>query len=250
LNRPFRFRTACLVALLFCLSFGSVAGSDFLLKDGDTIVFLGDSITQAGSRPEGYISLFDLFCGVQGYQVKSINAGIGGHKSNDMLARLESDVLRHRPAWVSISCGVNDVWHGEKGVSLSDYQKNMTEIVDRCLQAGAKVLLLTATPIHENLDSPENLKLRPYNDFLRQLAKDKSVLLGDLFAAFERVYGTRLREGNMLTTDGVHMNPRGNRLMAREILKTLKATNPQLRRAENRWELVYDHLEAPRARKQ
>jgi lysophospholipase L1-like esterase len=249
LNRLFRLHPACLAALLFLLSFSTATGSDFLLKDGETIVFLGDSITQAAGRPEGYISLFDLFCGVHGYQVESVNAGIGGHKSSDMLARLESDVLRHRPDWVSVSCGVNDVWHGEKGVSLADYQSNMREIVDRCLAAGAKVLLLTATPIHEDLDSPENIKLRPYNDFLRQLAKEKELLLCDLSAAFEQVYRTKLRGGNMLTADGVHMNPRGNRLMAREILKALKATNPQLRRAEDRWELVYDHLEAPRAGK-
>jgi lysophospholipase L1-like esterase len=249
LNRPFRLYPAWLAALVLFLFIPNAVGSDFLLRDGETVVFLCDSITQAASRPEGYVSLFDLFCGMHGYQVKSINAGIGGHKSNDMLARLESDVLRHRPDWVSISCGVNDVWHGEKGVSLSDYQKNMTEIVNRCLQAGAKVLLLTATPIREDVDSPENLKLGPYNDFLRQLAKEKNLLLCDLFAAFQQIYRTKLREGNMLTTDGVHMNPRGNRLIAREILKTLKATNAQLHRVENRWELVYDHLEAPRGRK-
>jgi lysophospholipase L1-like esterase len=210
----------------------------FKLKKGQTIVFLGDSITQAGSQPEGYVTLFKLFCGVNGHEVRVINAGISGHKSNDMLARLDKDVLAHHPDWVSISCGVNDVWHGERGVPLPDYKKNMTEMVDRCLGSGAKVLLLTATPIYEDLNSPENQKLRGYNEFLRQLAKEKGVLLGDLFQAFERVYKAKTSDEKVLTTDGVHMNGRGNRLMARQILRALGASSEEMGEAENRWELV------------
>jgi len=212
--------------------------SGFKLKQGQTIVFLGDSITQAGAQPEGYVSLFKLFCGVNGYDVRVINAGIGGHKSNDMLARLDKDVLAHRPDWVSISCGVNDVWHGERGVPLPDYKKNMTEMVDRCLKGGARVLLLTATPIYEDLNSPENQKLRGYNQFLRQLATEKGVLLCDLFKAFEGVYKAKTSDEKVLTTDGVHMNGRGNRLMAREILRVLGASSDEMEDAENRWELV------------
>ena len=210
----------------------------FKLTKGQTIVFLGDSITHAGSQPEGYVTLFKLFCGVNGHEVRVINAGISGHKSNDMLARLDKDVLAHHPDWVSISCGVNDVWHGERGVPLPDYKKNMTEMVDRCLRNGAKVLLLTATPIYEDLNSPENQKLRTYNEFLRQLAREKHVLLCDLFQAFETVYKAKTSDEKVLTTDGVHMNGRGNRLMAREILRGLGASSNEMWDAENRWELV------------
>lgn len=210
----------------------------FALQDGDRIVFLGDSITQQGGEPEGYVSLIELFFGVNGLEVEVINAGIGGHKSNDMLVRLQTDVLDHKPTWVSISCGVNDVWHGEKGVPLPEYKKNMTDIVDRCLDAKAKVLLLTATPIYEDLNSPENQKLRAYNEFLRELAKEKQLLLCDLFAAFETEYLQKLVRDNLLTTDGVHMKPRGNRLMARTILQTLGAGWSMIGPAENRWELI------------
>ncbi len=220
----------------------TLSQNEFMLKDGDTVVFLGDSITQAASKPEGYISLIKLFCGVNGYEIKAVNAGISGHKSNDMLARLQDDVLSHNPDWVSISCGVNDVWHQFKfepeGVELPDYKKNMTEIVNRCKNAGAKVLLLTATPIYENVDSKENQKLRKYNDFLRELAKEQDVLLCDLFATFTKLYEMKLNDEKLLTTDGVHMNPRGNRLMAREIIRTFKPKGWEVRRAENRWELI------------
>jgi len=208
----------------------------FVLKDDETIVFLGDSITQAGTNPDGYITLFKLACDVNGHRVKTVNAGISGHKSNDMLARLQRDVIDRKPDWVSISCGVNDVWHGERGVPLPDYKKNMAEIVDRCLAAQIKILLLTATPIHEDPDSEENKKLAAYNDFLRQLAKEKKVVLCDLNKAFLSVYQVKDTFENVLTTDGVHMNPKGNRLMAREIFRALGATPEEVKRAEKRWE--------------
>ncbi|MGH9341483.1 MAG: SGNH/GDSL hydrolase family protein [Acidobacteriota bacterium] len=226
-----------IAALLFpaCLC---AADGEFMLQDGDRIVFLGDSITQAASQPEGYISLFQLFCGVSGYEVSVINAGISGHKSNDMLRRLETDVLAHDPHWVSVSCGVNDVWHGDRGVPLNEYKRNMTEIVDRIRSGGARVLLLTATPIYEDLNSPENQRLRSYNEFLRQLGAEKDLVLADLFEVFAAFYRLKLNDENLLTTDGVHMNPRGNRLMAREIVRVLGATNRELALAEKRWELV------------
>ena len=241
-NRKPRGTPAWVVSVLAgCLAFAgtssSAAEKGFILKDGDTIVFLGDSITQAGTEPLGYITLFKLACDVNGYEVKVINAGISGHKSNDMLARLQRDVIDRRPTWVSISCGVNDVWHGERGVPLADYKSNMTEIVEKCEAAGIKVLLLTATPIYENPKSNENQKLAAYNDFLRELAESKKLVLCDLNRAFMSVYTRKRTDENILTTDGVHMNPRGNRLMARGIFRALGGTQQEVSRAEARWEL-------------
>ena len=227
-------------AAMFSMMDSTAAQQTFMVKDGETIVFLGDSITQGASRPEGFIPLINLFCGVNGYEVKTINAGIGGHKSSDMLARLDRDVLKHNPDWVFISCGVNDVWHHARweGIYLPDYKRNMAEIVDRCLKAGAKIILLTSTPIYENLNSEENKKLRTYNDFLKTLAKSRGIILCDLFAAFEKIYKVKMTDENLMTTDGVHMKPRGYRLMAREMLKALGASGRELALAENRWELV------------
>jgi len=224
-----------------CARLGKEAGppsaKGFMLKSGDTIVFLGDSITQGASGAQGYITLFNLFCAANGYDVKSVNAGISGHKSNDMLKRLQKDVLDRHPTWVGISCGVNDVWHGVKGVPLPDYEKNMTEIVDRCLAAGARALLLTATPIMEDMNGPFNRKAVAYNDFLRQLARKKSVVMCDLDKAFAQAYAAKKSNENLLTTDGVHMKPGGYRLWATEVLKALGATPDELARAQQRWDL-------------
>lgn len=215
---------------------------NFKLEDGDTIVFLGDSITQAASKAEGYISLLDLFLGVNGYVVETVNAGISGHKSNDMLARLQDDVLDHEPDWVSISCGVNDVWHqfafDPEGVPLDEYKENIREIINRCRDAGAQVLLNTATPIHEDLDNKENKMLASYNAFLRELAEEENIILADQYKEFADLISKKLDDTLLLTTDGVHPNPRGHRLMARTIFRALGANRGEERRAEKRWELV------------
>lgn len=227
---------ACLAWLMVMAPSGGFSEGGFIVKEGGTIVFLGDSITQAGTGPEGYITLFKLACDAAGHRVDVINAGISGHKSNDMLARLQRDVIDRKPDWVSISCGVNDVWHGERGVPLPDYRKNMAEIVDRCLEAGMKVLLLTATPIYEDPNSKENQKLAAYNEYLREMAKGKKVLLCDLSKAFLAVYEKKAVKENVLTTDGVHMNPDGNRLMAREIFRSLGATPGEMDRSQRLWQ--------------
>ena len=91
------------------------------IKSGDKVAFLGDSITQQGkSSPSGYVNLVSDALATHGVKVEVIGAGISGHKSNQMLERLERDVLSKKPQWMTLSCGVNDVWHGEKGVSLED----------------------------------------------------------------------------------------------------------------------------------
>ncbi|MDX9754150.1 MAG: SGNH/GDSL hydrolase family protein [bacterium] len=233
--------------LLASLALPALAQPQFKLSDGDRIVFLGDSITQLGAAPEGYVTLFKLFCDINGYEVDVINSGISGHKSNDMLARLDRDVLAHKPTWVSISCGVNDVWHNfgrergvrkRRGIPLDQYQANMTAMVEKCQAAGIQVLLLTATPIYEDLDSEENLALAQYNKFLHQLAKDKELLLCDLNAACQHWFKQKANDENLLTTDGVHMNPRGNRLMTRTILTTLGAKPAEITHWAQRVELI------------
>src|SRR5205085_2328900 len=136
--------------------------------------------------------------------------------------RLERDVLSKKPDWMTLSCGVNDVWHGERGVPLEPYKKNITQIVDRAQAAGIKVVILTSTLIGEDVPNPNNQKAIPYNEFLRELAKEKKCPLADLNAemqaALKAAAPAHPKGGNILTVDGVHMNPAGNQMMAVGVL--------------------------------
>ena len=121
------------------LAFSSLAHGEIAVKSGEKIAFLGDSITQAGwGDPTGYVRLVMAGLAANGVNAEPVPAGIGGHKSNQMLARLDNDVLSKKPQWMTLSCGVNDVWHGANGVPLDKYKENITQIVEKCAAAGVK----------------------------------------------------------------------------------------------------------------
>lgn len=217
----------------------SAQAGEILVKDGQKIAFLGDSITAGGAKPGGYVTLAIQGLEANGVKTTTIPAGISGHKSNQMLARLEKDVLSKKPDWMTLSCGVNDVWHGAKGVPLEDYKKNITEIVDKCQAAGVKVMILTATMIGEDAENPNNQKLAAYNAFLRELAKEKKCALGDLNAEMQAELakaGGAGPKSRILTRDGVHMNPAGNKMMAIGVLKGFGLDDARLDKARQSWE--------------
>lgn len=226
-------------ALLTALATPGLAQSP-AVQSGDTIAFMGDSITEGGwGSPAGYVRLVMSALESNGIKAKAIPAGISGHKSNDMLKRLRRDVLDKKPTWVTLSCGVNDVWHGANGVPLPQYKTNITAIIDQAQAAGIKVVMLTATVIGEDVANPNNQKLAPYNEFLRALAKEKSCLLADanadMQAALAAVDPAVRKQGNQFTSDGVHMNPQGNMLMATSVLRAFGLTSDQMLKAREVW---------------
>ena len=206
------------------------------------IVTLGDSITQGGGQPGGYVWLLDRYLNAlyPGTPITVVNAGISGHKATDMQARFERDVLAARPQLVTISVGVNDVWHSFRdfkqrrdypdgslpnGVPLPLYIEKLEAMVVAAKAAGIRVVLLTPTPIHENPASPENARLASYVGAMTALAARHQCTVVDLNAAMTRAIAALQREAgprvNVVTTDGVHLNAAGNQLVAWTILRAL-----------------------------
>lgn len=201
------------------------------VKATDRIVFLGDSITQGGAGPKGYVTLVrqKLAEGdAKGAEV--IGAGISGNKVPDLEKRLERDVLSKKPTVVVIYIGINDVWHGEKdpakGTMPERFEQGLGGIVDKIQGAGARVILATPSVIGEKKAGGNKLdaKLDQYSDITRKLAKDKKTGLCDLRKAFlDHVAkaNTADKEAGILTTDRVHLNEAGNAFVAAEMLKAL-----------------------------
>jgi lysophospholipase L1-like esterase len=222
---------------LSILALPIIAEAEIAVKTGEKVAFLGDSITQGGwNDPKGYVRLTVAGLKANGVEIEVIPAGISGHKSNQMLERLERDVLSKKPQWMTLSCGVNDVWHGVKGVPLEEYKKNIREIVDKCAEAKVKVVILTATVIKEQLDNADNQKLAAYNDFLRELAKEKQLPLADLNAMFQaRIKEANTPDNKVLTKDGVHMNDAGNEVMAEGVLRAIGVTDAEFAKVKEAW---------------
>ncbi len=249
-----RFHTRLIPVLVAALLVPNLSKAEIAVKSGEKIAFLGDSITAGGwGNPAGYVRLVIAGLEANGIKAEPVPAGIGGHKSDQMLARLDKDVLSKKPQWMTLSCGVNDVWHGPRGVPLDDamaksgtyddkvatrgtYKKNITAIIDQAQAAGVKPVMLTATVIHEKLDSKENGLIAPYNAFLRELAKEKKIPLADLNAMFqERIKAENKPNEKVLTSDGVHMNVEGNKLMAIGVLQALGLNAAELDKAKASW---------------
>ena len=215
----------------------TLMAGEIAVKEGQKIAFMGDSITQAGAGPKGYVTLVIKGLDAAGVTTTAIPAGISGHKSNNMLERRDRDALSKKPDWMTLSCGVNDVWHGARGVPLDQYKINITKIVDQCQTAGVKVMILTSTMIGEDQPNPNNQKLVAYNDFLKELAKEKKCLLADLNADMQAIItkAGAEKKGNILTGDGVHMNPAGDQMMALGVLKAFGLSDEQIEKAKASW---------------
>ncbi len=209
------------------------------IKSGDRIAFLGDSITQQGARnkPLGYVLLVIDGLKRAGIDAEAIPAGISGHKSNQMLERVEKDVIAKKPTWMTLSCGVNDVWHGKRGVALDDYKKNITALVGKVQAAGIKVMLLTPSMITEDPEGENNKKLEPYVQFIRDLAAERKLPLADVSADMHKLIADPALAAipGKATTDGVHMNGRGNIMMAISVLRAFGIPEAKLREYAAEW---------------
>jgi len=220
-----------LVFLALVLLVGCAAGIP--LRKGNRIVFFGDSITEQGVKPNGYIMLVknELNARHPDQEIEIIGAGVSGDRVPDLVRRVAEDVIDPRPAIVVIYIGINDVWHwalqGHQGTPKDQYESNLREVIARIQYAGAKVILCTPSVIGEKRDgtNPQDAMLNEYAAISRKIALDLGVRLCDLRKAFVdylKVHNKEDKEKGVLTTDGVHLNDEGNKLVAQEILKLLQ----------------------------
>ncbi len=188
-----------------------------------TVVFLGDSITQAGAAPGGYVTLLNESLQehypAAGYHL--VGAGISGNRVPDIQARLDADVLSKKPDLVVIYIGINDVWHSQsgRGTSEADYEAGLVDVIGRIRATGSQVLLCTPSMIGEKTDgsNPLDEMLETYSAISRKVAREMGVTLFDLRKTFVRDLKIRNPEGKesgVLTTDGVHLNPAGNQFLS------------------------------------
>ena len=202
------------------------------------IVFLGDSITQqAEDFEDGFISLISQNLVQDKFEL--VGKGISGNKVSDLLTRYKSDVLDLNPDLVFIYIGINDVWHKYDfgtGSDIDLYEKGLRAIISDIKSLGSKIVLCTPTVIGENTGDFElgnqfknvetmekmNGDLDTFSDVVRKLSNEYETELLDL----RKIFMDYLAENNLnndaagiLTTDGVHLNKQGNKLIADQMIK-------------------------------
>ena len=224
---------AVLVAGMALTSFG-----DRLVNEGEKIVMIGDSITMYGVQKNyGYCNLISraLYAiGLRNYEV--IGAGSDGDTSGRMKGRFEKDVLSKNPTLCSILVGANDF---PVGVTDDAFMANVDTMVQMAKNKGVRVMLITPTG-RADKDGPTPA-LDSYAARLRTYAAENNLILADANKYFRAAVDDPLTAttgtwGLTTTRDGVHLNPLGDRAVARSIIAALGLTDAEIAAVEAAWD--------------
>ena len=178
------------------------------------IVCFGDSVTgvyyHSGSR-RAYTDMLGhaLKQSHRRANVTMVNAGISGHTTVNALARIETDVLAHKPTLVTVMFGLNDMTR----VPLETYQENLVTIIRKCRAVGAELVLCTPNNVIDTSSRPTE-KLLEYCQVVRQVARDQDVALWDCYNAFEQLRRRDAFAWRMLMSDEIHPNMDGHKRIA------------------------------------
>lgn len=242
----------------------SARAGEFLIHDGDRIVFLGDSITEQRLYTT-YIEAYALTRHPD-WSLTFRNTGWGGDTSwlrqrshpdeNALFAAdaatqqkmveaavengLARDVLPLKPTFVTVKFGMNDhAYQSFREDIFKAYVRSQTEIAKVLEAHGARVAFLTPQPIEDskradpNKDT-RNKSLRKFSDGLKIVAEENHAAFVDQFDPYMAML-LRERAGNPASFigggDAVHPGPIGHTVMAWAILKGMDAT-PLVSRAE------------------
>lgn len=193
------------------------------------IVCIGDSITgvyyHSGSR-RAYPEMLQLAL-KQIYpqsQLTVINAGRSGDTTTGGLQRLERDVLAHKPQLVTIMFGMNDLVKTPVDV----FRKNLREMIARCRQSGAEILLCTQNSVVETEQRP-SARLAEFTEVIRDVANAEFLAVADCHAAFEAVRAADADEWNLLLSDAIHPNMAGHKLFAETLAQAVTGKTISLR---------------------
>ncbi|MGA2501976.1 MAG: GDSL-type esterase/lipase family protein, partial [Tepidisphaeraceae bacterium] len=158
-----------------------------------------------------------------------------GQKAENLVARFDKDVVQLKPAFVTISVGINDVWHRLKAPHdekvLAAYKENVAKMVDQSQAAGIKVILLAPTVIQEDPKTEGNQRLLLYVEAEKRIAAEKKCQFVDLHGLFLAAVQAK-PAGEKLTGDGVHMRPLGDGIMAVGVLRALGVPDAKIAASE------------------
>lgn len=207
---------------------------EFAIGDGDTVVFLGDSITAA----RGYSKIVELYT-LMRYSERHVrfwNAGKGGDTASGSVERLEREVFSHGATVVTVSFGVNDIGWGTKADEEHKklYLAGIRRIVEECRRRNVRPWICSPAITNEDPEKAEAGFLQKMSD--EGLALAKSLGAGTIDISREmREIQRRILQANaaekdktklirLHVEDGVHLNDLGQLAMAYAMLKGLGAT--------------------------
>ena len=138
-------------------------------------------------------------------------------------------LLSKNPDIVVIFIGVNDVWHKRltgTGTDADKFERFYSAILKKLTDKNIKVIICTPATIGEKTDftNEQDGDLNKYCNIIRDIAAKNNLPLIDLrkiFLEYNLKNNSENKDRGILTRDGVHLNDKGNQLVADEMWKVI-----------------------------
>jgi len=208
------------------------------IKNNETLLFVGDSITDCGRRDsnaplgDGYVKLFNdmLIAREPAKKLNIINKGIGGNTVKDLQNRWSDDVLRHKPDWLSVKIGINDLHRylnqTPESVSPENFLACYEDILSQVKRKLPKCKILLIEPFYisreRSTTSFRSLVLKTMPKYIQTVRKmqrkyrTRLVKTHDIFEKLLKYY-----ESDTFCPEPVHPNLTGHLVIAEAVYSAL-----------------------------
>ncbi|HEX6922480.1 MAG TPA: SGNH/GDSL hydrolase family protein [Bacillales bacterium] len=204
-----------------------------MFKSGETVLFQGDSITDAGRNyndendmGSGYAMIASAWFSAQYPEkdVKFYNRGISGNRVKDLRERWQPDCLDLRPDWVSVLIGINDCWRRydqNDPTAVEQFESDYRYLLEAVREElDAKIILCEPFVLPYPQDREQwREDLDPKIQVVRKLAREFEAVLVPFDGVFAQAATRRAPE--FWANDGVHPSSAGHALMAQKWLDTV-----------------------------
>ncbi len=180
-----------LIGFILTLQHNNVSASG--MKTNKNLLILGDSLSAGYGIAQGKNWTDLLQKKMSENNIQIINASISGDTTANGLNRLNIALDKFKPDWVLIELGAND---GLRGLSIKHIRKNLEQLIQACLAADSKVLLM-------NISIPPNYGKKYtqafaniYNDLIKKYS----------LTAIPFLLETIALRAELMQQDGLHPN--------------------------------------------
>ena len=209
------------------------------IEAGSKLLFIGDSITDAGrSRPTGeglfgahgtgYVNIVaGLLTAIYAEEsIRVVNQGQSGDTVLDLKRRWATDVLDQKPDWLCVMIGINDVWRQfdlplikEQHVDLPIYEQTLDELIAQTKPNLKGLVLMTPFYIELLRDDKMRSRMDEYGEAVRRVAAKHKAIFVDVQAEFDKVLSTLYPAA--IAWDRVHPNQTGTTVIAKAFLDAI-----------------------------
>lgn len=214
------------------------------LKSKSTILFVGDSITDAGRDPSGEAAAWLPHFGLgQGYvsqvwawltaahpelRLRIVNKGISGNSVRDLDDRWQKDVLDIRPDVLCVMIGINDVWRqfdvpwsATPVIEPAEFRDTLSRLTAEASASASAMYLASPFFLEPNMQDPMRKRMDEYGLIVREIAEVHRGVFINVQEAFDHVM--QHLHPSALGWDRIHPGPHGHMVIARAFLRAFGA---------------------------